>query len=308
MRIGFLGLGSMGSAMAARLVDAGHDVQVWNRSAEAAQALVAAGATLVSDPGDALACGLSLSMLADDAAAEAVLDTDAVAQARGIHVNMASISPAAADRLEQRFRRAGVEYVSAPVLGRPTVAAAGKLNILAAGPSTVVDQVLPILGVLGVRVWRLGEQPRVANVVKVAVNYNIIHAIQALGESVAMTERHGVDPALFHDLLTSTLFDGVVYRGYGAEIVEQAYHPPGFIMALGFKDLRLAEEVAAERDVALPTAPAMHRVYEIALADAELATYDWGATAEVMRRGLYTDTATDGGTDTDPAPDPQEDQ
>lgn len=287
MRIGFLGLGSMGSAMATRLVDAGHDVVVWNRLSVAADPLIAAGATLASSPGEALGAGLSFSMLADDTAAERVLDADAVAHGSGIHVNMASISPAAADRLEELFRRAGIGYVSAPVLGRPNVAAAGALNILAAGPARLVEEVLPLLGVLGKKVWRLGERPRVANVVKVAVNYNIIHAIQALGESITMTERHGVDPAMFHDLLTSTLFDGVVYRGYGAEIVEQTYRPPGFIMALGFKDLKLAEEVAAERDVALPTARAMHRVYEIALEDAELSTYDWGAAAEVMRRGLY---------------------
>lgn len=287
MRIGFLGLGSMGSAMATRLVDAGHDVIVWNRSEAAADPLIAAGARRAHTPGEALATGLSFSMLADDAAAERVLEAASVAEGSGIHVNMASISPAAADRLEELFRSAGIGYVSAPVLGRPTVAAAGKLNILAAGPATLIEQVLPFLAVLGQRVWRLGERPRAANVVKVAVNYNIIHAIQALGESVAMTERHGVDPAMFHELLTSTLFDGVVYRGYGAEIVDQSYDPPGFVMALGFKDLKLAEEVAAERDVVLPTAPPMHRVYEIALADSELKTYDWGAAAEVMRRGLY---------------------
>lgn len=287
MRIGFLGLGSMGSAMATRLVDAGHDVIVWNRSEAAADPLIAAGARRAHTPGEALATGLSFSMLADDAAAERVLEAASVAEGSGIHVNMASISPAAADRLEELFRSAGIGYVSAPVLGRPTVAAAGKLNILAAGPATLIEQVLPLLAVLGQRVWRLGERPRAANVVKVAVNYNIIHAIQALGESVAMTERHGVDPAMFHELLTSTLFDGVVYRGYGAEIVDQSYDPPGFVMALGFKDLKLAEEVAAERDVVLPTAPPMHRVYEIALADSELKTYDWGAAAEVMRRGLY---------------------
>lgn len=287
--IGFLGLGSMGSAMARRLVDAGHDVRVWNRSPAAAESLVAAGATRVATPADALSTGLSISMFADDTAAEGVLDSAAVAQARGIHVNMASISPAAADRLAGLFAGAGVGYVAAPVLGRPPVAAAGKLNILAAGPATVLDAVIPILEVLGARIWRLGENPRVANVVKVAVNYNIIHAIQALGESIAMTERQGVEPALFHELLTSTLFDGVVYRGYGAEIVEQSYDPPGFVMELGFKDLRLAEEVAAETSVALPTGPALRRVYEIAVADDGLSALDWGAAAEVTRRNLYTE-------------------
>lgn len=285
--IGFLGLGSMGSAMARRLVDAGHDVRVWNRSPAAAESLIAAGATLVQSPGDALGVGLSISMFADDAAAEGVLDAVAVAHARGVHINMASISPAAADRLEALFASAGVGYVAAPVLGRPPVAAAGKLNILAAGSVSVLDSVIPVLEVLGTRIWRMGETPRLANVVKVAVNYNIIHAIQALGESIAMTERQGIAPALFQELLTSTLFDGVVYRGYGAEIVDRSYDPPGFIMELGFKDLRLAEEVATETSVVLPTAPALRRVYEIAVADGELSRLDWGAAAEVTRRDLY---------------------
>ena len=289
--IGFLGVGTMGSAMARRLVDAGHEVRVWNRSRPAIDALVAAGAVAAAEAGDALAAGLSISMLADDDAVEGVLDEAAVARARGIHVCMASISPAQADRLAARFAAAGVGYVAAPVLGRPTVAAAGNLNILAAGPPELVDEVLPVLDILGARVWRLGEVPRLANVAKVAVNFNIIHAIQAMGESIAMTERQGIPPAVFHELLTSTLFDGVVYRGYGAEIVDQTYDPPGFVMALGFKDLRLAEEVAREAGVALPTAPALHRVYECALADPELGAYDWGAAAEVMRRDLYRDPA-----------------
>jgi len=287
MRIGFLGLGTMGSVMARRLVDAGHEVHVWNRSPDAVDALVAVGAVAAASPADALAAGLSISMLSDDDAADAVLDDAAIAGARGIHVNMASISPAAADRLEERFTAAGVGYVAAPVLGRPPVAAAGELNILAAGPPEHVDAVAPVLEVLGKRTWRLGERPRLANVVKIAVNFHIIHTIQTLGESIAMTERQGVDPAQFHELLTSTLFDGVVYRGYGSQIVQGAYDPPGFAMPLGMKDLRLAEMVAEETGVVLPTAAALHRVFEIALADPSLAKLDWGAAAEVTRRGLY---------------------
>ena len=285
--VGLVGLGTMGSAMARRLIDAGHELVVWNRSPEAVERMVDAGAVAAADAAEALAAGVSFSMLADDDAAEAVLDDRTVAAARGIHVCTASISPAQADRLDARFRAAGCGYVAAPVLGRPSVAAEGKLNILVAGRDEEVDDVQPLLDVIGTRTWRFGERPRIANVVKVAVNFNIIHAIQALGESIAMTERQGVDPALFHELLTSTLFDGVVYRGYGKEIVDETYVPPGFIMALGFKDLRLAEQVAAEGGVTLPTAPALHRVYEIALADDELARFDWGGAAEVTRRDLY---------------------
>ncbi|MEU1970691.1 NAD(P)-dependent oxidoreductase [Microbacterium sp. NPDC019599] len=285
--LGFLGLGRMGSAMARRLVEAGHEVHVWNRSPADVERLVEAGAVAAGSPGEALATGLSFSMLADDDAAEGVLSDESVGDARGIHVCMASISPAEADRLEARFASAGVGYVAAPVLGRPSVAAEGRLNILAAGEEAFVAEATPFLETLGVRVWRFGDRPRQANVVKVAVNFNIIHAIQALGESIAMTERHGIDAGDFHELLVSTLFDGVVYRGYGREIVDEAYVPPGFLMALGFKDLRLAEAVAAEAGLTLPTAAALHRVYELALADEELRRFDWGGAAEVTRRDLY---------------------
>jgi 3-hydroxyisobutyrate dehydrogenase-like beta-hydroxyacid dehydrogenase len=125
-----------------------------------------------------------------------------------------------------------------------------------------------------------------ANGVKVSVNYNIIHALQALGESVAMVERQGVDPELFVELLTSSLFGGVVYTGYGNQIAQHRYTPPGFSMELGRKDLGLAADVAKTAGVTLATMPALTEVFERALADPELAGYDWAAIAEVSRRDL----------------------
>ena len=285
--LGFLGLGTMGAGMARRLVEAGHTVHVWNRSTDAAAELVAAGAVLAPDPAAALAPEFSFSMLANDEAADAVLSADALGAGRtGIHVNMASISGALADRLTERFAAAGVAYVAAPVLGRPAVAAAGNLNILAAGPDGAIAAVAPYLDTLGAKTWRFGERPRMANVVKIAVNYNLIHAIEAIGESVALVERHDVDPQEFVDLLTSTLFAGVAYTGYGNIIAQRAYDPPGFTVSLGLKDLALAEQVAEEGGVRLPTAPALRAVFERTLAEPELADLDWGAIAEVTRKDL----------------------
>lgn len=283
--VGFLGLGTMGAGMARRLVDAGHTVHVWNRSAAAADDLVAAGAVFEHEAAGALAQPVSFSMLANDTAADAVLASGAIAGS-GIHVNMASISGALADVLERRFTEAGTTYVAAPVLGRPAVAAAGNLNILAAGPSDAIEAVSQYLDVLGAKTWRFGDRPRQANVVKIAVNYNLIHAIEAIGESVALVERHDVDPQEFVDLLTSTLFSGVAYTGYGNIIAQRAYDPPGFTVSLGLKDLSLAEEVAAEGGVTLPTAPALRAVFERTLAEPDLADLDWGAIAEVSRRDL----------------------
>jgi 3-hydroxyisobutyrate dehydrogenase-like beta-hydroxyacid dehydrogenase len=285
--LGFLGLGSMGSGMAGRLIESGDTVLVWNRSQNAVAELVARGAQAAASAAEALAADVSFSMLANDVAAEAVLTAEAASTAEGhVHVNMASISPDATARLATIFENAGAGYVAAPVLGRPDVAAAGQLNILAAGKSAVVDSVEEYLALLGKRTWRFGETPGVANAVKISVNYNIIHAMQALGETIAMVERLDVEPALFVELLTSSLFGGVVYNGYGNEIARQGYYPPGFHIELGRKDLQLAEDVAAASGVKLATMPALISVFERALADAELSQGDWGAIAEVTRRDL----------------------
>ncbi len=284
--LGFLGLGAMGAAIARRLVEAGHDVVVWNRSLEPTAALVAAGARAASSPAEALSAGVSFSMLANDAAVEQVLVPNLGTAPGRVHVLMSSISPSLSARLGDRFAEAGVAYVGAPVLGRPEVAAAGALNVLAAGPPEAIDSVGPFFEVIGKRVWRLGDTPQVANAVKAAVNYNIIHALQAIGETVAMTERLGVDPALFTELLSSTLFGGVVYTGYGRMIANESYRPPGFQIALGRKDLGLAEEVAASTGVTAATMTALVAVFERALADAELREGDWSAIAEVTRRDL----------------------
>ena len=273
--------------MARRLLGTGHTLRVWNRSPGAVDELVALGAEAAESAAEALAAEVSFSMLANDEAAESVLNAETAVAAEGrIHVNMASISPGATERLAAIFSAAGAGYVAAPVLGRPDVAAAGQLNILAAGEASVVDAVEPYLATLGKRTWRFGERPGVANAVKVSVNYNIIHALQALGETIAMVERQGVEPGLFVELLTNSLFGGVVYTGYGNEIARQGYYSPGFHIGLGRKDLQLAEDVAASGGVTLATMPALISVFERALADAELKEGDWGAIAEVTRRDL----------------------
>lgn len=285
--VGFIGLGTMGGGMARRLVGAGHDVQGWNRSTDAVDEFVADGGTRAESPVDALAADVSFSMLANDEAVEAVFTDEAIRSAAGrTHVVMASISPAMAERMSQRFADAGATYIAAPVLGRPTLAAEGQLNIMAAGPTEAVDAVEPYLSAMGKRVWRLGERPSVANAVKAAVNYNIIHAMQAMGESIAMTERLGVPASQFVELLTNTLFGGVVYTTYGGIIADERYTPPGFHIELGRKDLGLAEEVAEAGGVTLATMPALKQVFERALADPELKDADWSAIAEVSRRDL----------------------
>jgi 3-hydroxyisobutyrate dehydrogenase-like beta-hydroxyacid dehydrogenase len=283
--IGFLGLGSMGTAIATRLADAGHALVVWNRSPHRARPLVDCGATLADVPEEALACEVSLSMLADDRAAEAVLTAQALGHgpAGRTHACLSSISPGCTDRLAAVADGAGVAYLAAPVLGRPDVAAAGRLHVLAAGAPRARAAVSELLAVVGQRTWDLGPEPRTASVVKIAVNYTIIHALQAMSESFALVEEHGIEVPLFADLLAETLFPGAVYRGYGTLIAHRSYRPAGFTVPLGAKDLALAEDVAAEVGLPLPTAAVLRQVFEVAARSPEAASDDWSAIAEVTR-------------------------
>jgi 3-hydroxyisobutyrate dehydrogenase-like beta-hydroxyacid dehydrogenase len=280
-RIGFLGLGSMGQAMAQRLIDAGHDVVVWNRSAGPRDELASLGATAVETPAEALAVDLSVSMLANDVAVDAVLCEDNLPSHRIVHANMASVSPDMARLLSARFEQAGHGYVASPVLGRPNVAASGGLNILAAGLTDDIVLLQPLFDAMGTKTWPLGELPHTANVVKIAVNYSIIHALQSLAESIAIATSAGVKPSDFVEVLTSTLFGGVVFTGYGNLIAERNYTPAAFSLELGLKDLSLAEATAEEAGISLPTSSLLRELFETALADPDLADKDWSAVAEI---------------------------
>jgi len=287
--IGFLGLGAMGRGMTARLVDQGYEVLAWNRSPEPAEQLAAEHATVSrADTVAEAFAGASVvhSMLSDDAVVLAVFSDELLAgiPTGRVHVNHATISPAAAAELAERHARHGVGYVSAPVLGRSTVAHTGALLVVASGDPAALATATPTMEALGARLWNLGPDPRLAAVVKIAVNYSILNALQSIAESVTLVEAGGIDPSTFVEILTHTAFSGSAHRGYGPIIAEKRYQPVGFAMALGLKDLTLVEDAAAELGVTLPVAPVLHELFEAALADPELAQLDWSAVAEITRR------------------------
>ena len=173
MRIGFLGLGNMGSAMAANLLKGGHQLRVWNRSPAAAAKFAGKGAEAVATPAEAFDADVVFTMLADDEALrEILLDSGLLDRLAPplIHVNMATISVAFAEELARRWKARDVAYVSAPVMGRPDAAAAARLNILAAGPDEAIEAVQPLLALMGRKTWRFGEQAQRANVAKLTKN------------------------------------------------------------------------------------------------------------------------------------------
>jgi 3-hydroxyisobutyrate dehydrogenase-like beta-hydroxyacid dehydrogenase len=260
MRIGFLGLGNMGSAMAANLLKGGHQLRVWNRSPAASAKFAGKGAEAVATPAEAFDADVVFTMLADDEALrEILLDSGLLDRLAPplIHVNMATISVAFAEELARRWKARDVAYVSAPVMGRPDAAAAAKLNILAAGPDEAIEAVQPLLALMGQKTWRFGEQAQRANVAKLTVNFMLASAVETLGEATVLAGAHGIAPQQLLVLITGSIFPGPVYQGYGALIAQQRYEPAGFKAALGLKDLRLALAAADAASVPLPVGSAV---------------------------------------------------
>lgn len=284
MQIGFIGLGSMGSAMALNLVKAGHDVRAWNRSRVARDSVP--GVTLVERPADAFQAHAVFTMLSDDPAIrEVILDSGLLAGAQpGLtHVVTSTISVAFARELERLHEEAGIGYVSAPVLGRPNIAALGQLNILAAGKADAVAAIEPLLAPLSKKVWKLGENPARANAAKLACNMMIAMAIEAMAEGVVLTESVGLDRAHFFELILGTLFSGRAYESYSAQITAGSFEP-GFKASLALKDMRLATEAGNEIGRRLPLLEAVREGLGKAVS-AGLGEKDWSIMADMTVRG-----------------------
>jgi 3-hydroxyisobutyrate dehydrogenase-like beta-hydroxyacid dehydrogenase len=256
MDIGFIGLGEMGVAMVQNMLKAGHTVRVWNRSPQRAEVLAAAGASVVGSPAEAFTGDAVFSMLADDAALRAVIDAPLLEHApRGlIHVNMATISVALAEELAHAHALRGLHYVAAPVMGRPDVAAAARLTIVAGGPAEAIDRVQPVFDAIGQKTWRIGSLPQQANVMKLAANFMLGAAVEALGEASSLVAAHGVAMQDFLDVITAGPFPGPVYQGYGKMIAERRYEPALFKARLGLKDVRLALAAADAVSTPMPVA------------------------------------------------------
>ena len=286
IKVSLVGLGSMGTAMAHRLLEQGFALDFWNRSAKDNSELLAKGAVQV-DLADALKNDFVISFLSNDAAALEVFSQQnlSTANAGTIHINMSTVSLEASGSLAKLHAKQGIGYIAAPVLGRPIAITNGKLLIVAAGDSKDIDAASVIFEKVSAQYWNVGADHAKANLVKLGVNYNLIHALQAIGESVALVESGGVDANTFMEILTHTAFAGSAYAGYGPMIVNRRYSPPGFSMTLGLKDLKLIEDAASAGGLTLPVAAVLRKLFETAQVDPELKDLDWSAIAELTRRG-----------------------
>jgi 3-hydroxyisobutyrate dehydrogenase-like beta-hydroxyacid dehydrogenase len=284
MKVGFIGLGHMGAGMAASLLRAGHEVTVYNRTRSKTQALVEQGARAADEVADACQGDAVLTMLADDGAVEGIVfgEKSVIARLRkgAIHISMSTISVALSERLAAAHASAGQRFVAAPVFGRPEVAAAAELFIVAAGAPDALDACSPLFEAMGQKTFCISDQPKAANLVKLSGNFLISSVIEALGEAMALVGKAGVDRRRYLELLTSTLFTAPVYKTYGALIAEQRFKPAGFAAPLGHKDIRLTLAAAEALRVPMPFASVLHDRFLTLLAHGGEAL-DWSAIGQL---------------------------
>jgi len=262
MKTGFIGLGQMGTAMAKNLILAGHDVTVFNRTPGRGRALVQLGAREATDIAGACRGDVVITMLADDAAVAAtVLGEDGVIAhlpQGAVHISMSTISVALSRRLAQAHAQAGQRYVVATVMGRPDMAAAAKLFILAAGDPASVEACQPLFDSLGQKTSTIGPEPSAANLVKLTGNFLQAAVIEALGEAVALVGKAGIDRRDYVEVLTSTVFTAPAYKIFGPLIAEGRFEPAAFAAPLGAKDIRLLLAAAEELRAPMPLAGMLH--------------------------------------------------
>jgi 3-hydroxyisobutyrate dehydrogenase-like beta-hydroxyacid dehydrogenase len=297
MRVGFIGLGAMGLGMAKNLLAAGHELQVWNRTPARAKPLVAEGARLAKGVADACReAAVVFTMVADDAALIDIVsgteEAPGIEESLGegdVHVSLSTISTELSSRLAEAHTASGQRFVSAPVFGRPDTAAAGKLLVVAAGDDAALARVQPLLEKMSRKVFVVGDDPAMANLVKLGGNFLLASMVETLGEVFALMRKSGVSPAQFLEIVNGNLITSPVYDAYGKIIAEGRFDPPGFKLHLGLKDMRLVLAAADHAGTPMPIASLVrdHLLTAIARGKADL---DWSALAEVAleNAGLTT--------------------
>lgn len=255
MKIGFIGLGNLGTPIARNILTAGHELYIFNRTASKTKALADEGATACNSIGElAKSCNIVCTMVSDDNAIKAVSEELLQHLAKdSLHISMSTILPATAATLAEQHSSKGLRYLAAPVFGRPEAAEAKKLNYVISGNKADRKTATPLLEDSGgAGVWDFGDVITAANTVKLCGNFSIAAAMEAIGESAALAQKSGVDPHKMWDMFGQTLFNTPLYQNYSKIILERKFEPAAFNAKLGLKDMNLINQQAANVSQAMP--------------------------------------------------------
>ena len=288
MKVGFIGLGRMGEVMARRLLGGGHEVGVFNRTPAKMKPLVEAGAKATDSIKAAATFGEAVfTMLTDDAA---VLDVAGkpggikeTLPKGGIHICCGTHGVAAIQKLVALHAGAGQILIAAPILGRPEVVTAGSATMVVGGPRDSVDRCRPLFAAIAGRLVEAGGDPLAAAAIKIANNFVLGCAIEAMGEGFALTRKYGVAPDVFYNVLAEGPFNCWAYKTYGKFIADEKYLPPGQSAKNGLKDANLALAAGEAVGVPLPSGNVWRDRLIGALAHGE-GEHDWAVMAKDQAR------------------------
>lgn len=286
MKVGLIGLGSMGLPMAENLLQNGYELVVYNRTISKCQELAQKGAFIANTPAEAAShTDIVFTILSDDTAVENVVFGDdgilAGLQPGGIHVSISTISVHLAKKLTNEHENASQHFVSSTVLGRPEAVAAAALRFIVAGPEEAREKVIPILQMLGQDVFTVGDQGYLSNVAKLGNNFLLVSMLESLSEILVMVQKHGVEPKQFLEIINS-LFASPVYNTYGKMIINERFDPAGFKLKLGLKDVNLMIDAANEVSTELPIANLAQSHYSYAI-EKGWGDLDWAAIMKVLK-------------------------
>jgi 3-hydroxyisobutyrate dehydrogenase-like beta-hydroxyacid dehydrogenase len=284
MKLGFIGLGNLGSPIAENLLKNTQQLFVYNRSKEKSKPLVEKGAVACTSVSEiASLCDIVFSAVSNDAALKEITDgKDGIAahlKEGGIHVSVSTILPATAGELYALHGKYKNHYLASPVMGRPEAARAGKLNFLVSGNKAAIEQAKPfLLKAGGSGVWEFGDEPGAANVAKLCSNMLIMTAVEAMAEGIQLAAKSGVDPVVWMNMLTQTLFNAPVYINYSNILLNEQFLPPGFSLRLALKDVNLVIEQAATVHAKMPVGKTVQQQFMNSMENGH-AEYDMTAVA-----------------------------
>ena len=257
MKVGFIGTGRMGGAMVRRLLEAKHDVGVYNRTPEKAKPLADAGAKTVGSVADAARFGdVIYTMLADDTALDDVVYRQGLLDALpkgGVHVCAGTHGIPIIRKIKKAHADKGQVLVAAPMMGRPELVSSGTAGVFASGPAEAMAKCKPLFDALGRKTFEGGDDPEAATAMKIANNFVLGCAMEAMGEGFALTRKYGVATSVFYDVMTDGLFNCSAYKVYGKIMVDESYSKVGQMAVLGLKDANLALEAGHIAAVPLPS-------------------------------------------------------
>ena len=284
MKIGFIGLGNLGTPIALNLIDNGHTLYVYNRTSSKARPLAEKGAIVCdSIAAVAKACDIVFTIVSDDVALKDICEGENgllnYLQKGSIHISMSTILPQTAADLASLHGQKEQHYLASPVFGRPEAATGKKLNFTISGDEKIREQIKPLLkDAGGLNVWDFGDNVSAANIIKLCGNFLIASALEAIGESISLAKNSGVDAQQMWSMLSQTLFNTPVYINYSDIILRQKFDPAAFSMKLGLKDMNLVLQQAASAHQSMPLAALLQKNMEQIVNDGKK-NIDWSAVS-----------------------------